>query len=133
MIYPPTLCAVYSPLPLESFKMLFKAGNTYISGLNSFYSTSGPLGDGVWRISIVPNHGNNYIVESFDLYCRARTAWETVRSERYRIDFETEGHNVTNIIFVSLLSYYYFYHIRFKFVDSFSVCYYISNTSLSST
>uniref|UniRef100_A0A1X7T2M1 Ig-like domain-containing protein n=1 Tax=Amphimedon queenslandica TaxID=400682 RepID=A0A1X7T2M1_AMPQE len=27
---PPTLCAVYSPLPLEAFQILFKSGNTYI-------------------------------------------------------------------------------------------------------
>ena len=71
--------------------MLFKAGNNYVGGLDSIYSTSGPLGEDLWRVSLVPNEGNNLIIESLDLYCRARTAWETVTSEKYKIDFEVSG------------------------------------------
>uniref|UniRef100_A0A1X7U009 Ig-like domain-containing protein n=1 Tax=Amphimedon queenslandica TaxID=400682 RepID=A0A1X7U009_AMPQE len=90
-INPPTLCAVYSPLPLEAFQILFKAGNTCVGNFRSIYSTSGPLGKDLWRINIVPYKGNDVIVKSLDLYCRARTVWETVTSERYKVDFETEG------------------------------------------
>lgn len=88
---PPTLCAVYSPIPLQSFRMVFKAGNTFVGGLNSIYSTSGPLGEDLWRINLVPNDGNNLILESVDLYCRVETAWETLTSERYNVDFEESG------------------------------------------
>ena len=88
---PPTLCAVYSPLPLQSFRMIFKAGNTYVGGLDITYSTSGPLGEDLWIVSLVPNVGNDLIIESLDLYCRAKTAWETVTSEKYKVDFEESG------------------------------------------
>ena len=87
---PPILCAIYSPLPL-SFQMIFKAGNTYVGGLGSIYSTSGPLGEDLWRVSLVPNAGNHLIIQSLDLYCRAETAWETVTSEKYKVDFEESG------------------------------------------
>lgn len=88
---PPTLCAVYSPLPLKSFRIVFKAGNTFVSGLDSIHSRSGPLGEDLWRVYLVPNQGNNVVFESLDLYCRVETAWETITSERYKIHFEESG------------------------------------------
>ncbi|XP_019863318.1 PREDICTED: fibroblast growth factor receptor 3-like isoform X1 [Amphimedon queenslandica] len=85
---PPTLCAVYSPIPLQSFRIVFRSGEAVVGGLNRIYSKSGPLGEDLWRINLIPNEGSNLILESLDLNCRVETVWETVTSERYKVDFE---------------------------------------------
>ena len=86
----PPLCAVYSPLPLQSFQIIFRTGNFILGGLQNTYTSSSPIED-LYRLSMVPNAGNDQLVVSLDLYCSASTLWDTVTTDRYRVDFDTQG------------------------------------------
>uniref|UniRef100_A0A1X7TZ74 Ig-like domain-containing protein n=1 Tax=Amphimedon queenslandica TaxID=400682 RepID=A0A1X7TZ74_AMPQE len=83
-------CAVYSPLPLQSFQITFRTGNFIVGGLQNTYTSSSPIED-LYRLSMVPNAGNDRVVDSLDFYCTASTLWDTVGIERYRVDFDTQG------------------------------------------
>ena len=86
MAVPPSLCAVYSSLQLTHFSLTFKIGRHLIPGLSRTYSQNGPIGEGMWSLTFVPNEGNQ-IIDSLDLYCTASTVWESVTTSRYKVDF----------------------------------------------
>ena len=88
--YPPSLCAVYSPLPLTYFEITFKVGLYVIPGLRRTYSTEGPLEGDLWSLTFIPNERNN-VIDSIDLYCSAGTVWESVTAARYRVNFDSSG------------------------------------------
>ena len=86
MAAPPSLCAVYSSLELTYFSITFKVGRHAFPALRRAYSKNGPIGEGMWSLTFVPNEGNE-VIDSIDLYCTASTVWESVTTSRYKVDF----------------------------------------------